>query len=98
MKALIYLWIHRLMDFSKRCPVLKASLQLTPIILATQEAEIRRIVVQSQTWQIVRKTLSKKIPSQKRAGKAAQGVGRPRVQTPVPQKKKKAGGGGSRGK
>jgi hypothetical protein len=31
---------------------------LTPIILATQEAEIRRIMVQSQTWQIVHETLS----------------------------------------
>jgi hypothetical protein len=26
---------------------------LTPVILATQEAEIRRIMVQSQWWQIV---------------------------------------------
>jgi hypothetical protein len=33
---------------------------LTPIILAIQEAEIRRIKVQSQTRQIVQKTLSKK--------------------------------------
>jgi hypothetical protein len=31
---------------------------LTPVILATQEAEIRRIVVQSQPGQIVHKTLS----------------------------------------
>jgi hypothetical protein len=31
---------------------------LTPIILATQEAEIRRIGVQSQSEQIVHKTLS----------------------------------------
>jgi hypothetical protein len=31
---------------------------LTPIILATQKAEIRRIVAQSQLWQIVCKTLS----------------------------------------
>jgi hypothetical protein len=31
-----------------------------PVILATQEAEIRRIVVQSQSWQIVCKTLSQK--------------------------------------
>jgi hypothetical protein len=29
-----------------------------PIILATQEAEIRRIVVGSQLWEIVYKTLS----------------------------------------
>jgi hypothetical protein len=33
---------------------------LTPIILATQEAEIRRITVQSQPGQIVLKTLSQK--------------------------------------
>jgi hypothetical protein len=31
---------------------------LTPVILATQEAEIRRIVVQSQPSQIVLETLS----------------------------------------
>jgi hypothetical protein len=30
---------------------------LTPVILVTQEAEIRRIIVQSQPWQIVCKTL-----------------------------------------
>jgi hypothetical protein len=33
---------------------------LTPVILAAQEAEIRRIEVQSQPWQIVLKTLSQK--------------------------------------
>jgi hypothetical protein len=33
---------------------------LTPVILDTQEAEIRRIEVQSQPWQIVCKTLSPK--------------------------------------
>jgi hypothetical protein len=38
---------------------------LTPIILATQEAEIRRIEVQSQPGQIVLETLSQKNPSQK---------------------------------
>jgi hypothetical protein len=36
-----------------------------PVILATQEAEIRRIAVQSQLGQIVRETLSRKYPSQK---------------------------------
>jgi hypothetical protein len=33
---------------------------LTPVILATQEAESRRIEVQSQPWQIVLETLSQK--------------------------------------
>jgi hypothetical protein len=33
---------------------------LTPVILATQEAEIRRIEVQSQPRQIVQETLSRK--------------------------------------
>jgi hypothetical protein len=45
-----------------------------PIILATQEAEIRKIVVQSQPRQIVHETLSQKNPSQKRAGGVAQGT------------------------
>jgi hypothetical protein len=35
------------------------------VILATQEAEISRMVVQSQHGQIVHETLSRKIPSQK---------------------------------
>jgi hypothetical protein len=38
---------------------------LTPIILAIQKAEIRRIAVQSQPRQIVPETLSQKNPSQK---------------------------------
>jgi hypothetical protein len=46
-----------------------------PVILATQEAEIRRIMVRSQSKQTVCKTLCRKIPSQKRAGGVAQGVG-----------------------
>jgi hypothetical protein len=40
---------------------------LTPVILATQEAEISRIRVRSQSRQIVLKTLSQKYPSQKGA-------------------------------
>jgi hypothetical protein len=47
-----------------------------PIILATQQAEIRRILVRSQSGQIVCETLSQKNnPSQKRAGGVAQGIG-----------------------
>jgi hypothetical protein len=47
-----------------------------PVILFTQEAEIRRIKVQSQPGQIVLGTLSgKKTSSQKRAGGVPQGVG-----------------------
>jgi hypothetical protein len=37
------------------------------VILATQEAEIRRIAVRSQPRQIVHETLSQKKPSQQRA-------------------------------
>jgi hypothetical protein len=43
------------------------------IIIATQEAEIRWIMVQGQ--QIVWETLSQKYPSQKRAGGVAQSEG-----------------------
>jgi hypothetical protein len=45
-----------------------------PVILATQDAEIRRIVVQSQLRQIVSETRSRKNPSQKRTEGMAQGV------------------------
>jgi hypothetical protein len=48
---------------------------LVPIILPTQEAEIRRIMVLSQPGQIVWETLPWKSPSQKRAGGVAQGIG-----------------------
>jgi hypothetical protein len=56
------------------------------VILATQEVEIRGIMVQSQPRQIVCQTLSRKHPSQKRADGMAHGVGR--VQTPALKKKK----------
>jgi hypothetical protein len=48
---------------------------LTPIILATQEAEIRRITVQSQPGQMVPRDPILKNPSQKGASGVAQGVG-----------------------
>jgi hypothetical protein len=38
-----------------------------PVILVTQEAEIRRMVVESLPRQIVLETLSQKYPMQKRA-------------------------------
>jgi hypothetical protein len=41
---------------------------ITPVILASPEAEIRKIVVRGQPGQIVRVTLSPKFPNQKRAG------------------------------
>jgi hypothetical protein len=40
----------------------------TPVILATQEAEMRRIAVWSQAGQIAHETLSQKNPSQKKGG------------------------------
>jgi hypothetical protein len=60
---------------------------VTPVILATQEAEIRRITVWGQPGQIVHETLSGKNPSQKRAGGVAQGVGpKFKPQYPPPHK------------
>jgi hypothetical protein len=44
-----------------------------PVVLATQEAEIRRISVCSQPRQTVCKTLSQKNPSQNRAGGVTKG-------------------------
>jgi hypothetical protein len=44
---------------------------LTPVILATQEAEIRRIVVCGQPEQIIREALFRENPSQKRGGGVA---------------------------
>jgi hypothetical protein len=41
---------------------------LTPVILATQEAEIRKIAVRSQPRQIVHETLSRKTHHKNRAG------------------------------
>jgi hypothetical protein len=45
-----------------------------PIILPTQEVNIRRIVVWSQPKQIVHETLSQRNPSQKQAGRVTQGI------------------------
>jgi hypothetical protein len=46
-----------------------------PVILATKEAEIRRITVQSQPGQIVCETLSLKTLHKNRTGGVAQGEG-----------------------
>jgi hypothetical protein len=46
---------------------------LTPVILATPEAEIRKSRVQSQPRQIVHKTLSQKYSTQKRVGECSTG-------------------------
>jgi hypothetical protein len=45
--------------------VLPGARGLTPVILAAQEAEIRRIAVQSQTRQMVPRDPISKSPSQK---------------------------------
>jgi hypothetical protein len=64
---------------------------ITPVILATQEAEIRRIAVWTQPGQIVHETLSQKKKSQNKKEKRLWSGSRcrPWVQTPVPKKKNK---------
>jgi hypothetical protein len=58
---------NQLLDFQQQKKKKKVSHQwLTPVILATQEAEIRRIEVHSQPRQMVYETLSQKNPSQKK--------------------------------
>jgi hypothetical protein len=59
----------------------------TPVILATQEEEIRT-EVQSQPRQIAPKTLPLKNPFQRRAGGVAQGIG-PDFKSQYHKKKKK---------
>jgi hypothetical protein len=61
---------------------------LTPVILATQEAEDRRITVQSQPGQIVSETLSRKNRSHKRAGGVPQDAD-PELKPQYHKKKKK---------
>jgi hypothetical protein len=62
---------------------------LMPIILATQEAEIRRIMVRNQPGQIVCETLSGKSLSQKRSGGVVQGV-EPEFKSSTTKKEKKS--------
>jgi hypothetical protein len=64
-----------------------------PVIPATQEAEIRRIVVQSQPGKIVQDPILKKKKSQKRAGGVSQGVC-PEFKPQYHQKKKTSTWGG----
>jgi hypothetical protein len=59
-----------------------------PAILAIQEAEVRKITVQSQPGQIVHETLSQKNPTQKRASDVAQGEG-PEFKPQYHKKKRK---------
>jgi hypothetical protein len=63
------IWKHLKWCYLKKTNYQVWSWWLTSIILATssQEAEIRRIVVQSQPWANSSKTLSRKYPIQKRS-------------------------------
>jgi hypothetical protein len=54
--------------------VLGLGARLTPVILGTQMAEIKRVVVRSQLWQIVPETLSWKHPNTERVGGVSQVV------------------------
>jgi hypothetical protein len=63
--------MSRLAQAYKARPYLKNTKEarrrwLTPVILATQEAEIRKILIEASPRQIVHETLSRKNPSQKR--------------------------------
>jgi hypothetical protein len=60
---------------------------MTPVILATQEAEIRRILVQSQPRQIAHEILFQKTLHKHRAGRVAQGEG-PEIKLQYHKKKK----------
>jgi hypothetical protein len=53
---------------------LAGSWWIMPIILVTQEAEIRRILIQGQSTQTVNETISPKYPTQKRTGGVTQVV------------------------
>jgi hypothetical protein len=59
-----------------------------PVILATQEAEIRRVTVQSQPRQRVHETLSRKPITKNWTGGVAQGEG-PEFKPQYHKKKKK---------
>jgi hypothetical protein len=63
-----------LIEVESRMVVTAGSQRLTPVILATREAETRGIEVQSQPEQIALQTLFRKYPTQKRAGRVVAGV------------------------
>jgi hypothetical protein len=63
---------------------------LVPVILGTQKAEIRSITVRSQPGQIVGETLSRKKPTQKRAGGVTQVLG-PELKPQYHKTKRKKG-------
>jgi hypothetical protein len=67
-------WANSSRDPVSKIPNTDGYRWLTSVILATQEAEIRRIVVQSQLKQNSSWDLILKKPSQKRAGGVAQMV------------------------
>jgi hypothetical protein len=58
------------------------------LILAIQEAEIKRIVAQSQPRQVICETLARKTLHKNRAGRVPQGVG-PEFKPQYCKKKKK---------
>jgi hypothetical protein len=67
----LYPWLETRLDNSETPSIKKKKKTaghqwLKPIILATQEAEMRRITVQSQPGQTVHETLSQKNPLQKK--------------------------------
>jgi hypothetical protein len=62
---------------------------LKPVIPATQEAESRRITVQSQPKQIIHETLSQKTLQKNRAGGVAKGEG-PEFKPQYYKKKKRS--------
>jgi hypothetical protein len=63
--SILLKFINRFNVIPIKIPVRARHQWFMPIILATQEAEISRITVQSQPRQIVQKTLSRK-PSPKK--------------------------------
>jgi hypothetical protein len=63
------------------CQALITVKDLTPVILTTQEAEIRRISVRNQPWKNhLGDPISKKTLSQKRTGGVAQAIRAPASQ------------------